>query len=102
MVHCKVGASRSATIVIAFLMIKRHMTVQEAVRMVRSKREIAPNEGFLQQLCNLNDKLHSSGHFEGKKVDVIWEIKDLVIKVVNEKDTYICIVFHLSCESQLQ
>lgn len=71
MVHCKVGASRSATIVIAFLMIKRHMTVQEAVRMVRSKREIAPNEGFLQQLCNLNDKLHNSGHFEGKKVDVI-------------------------------
>lgn len=47
------------------------MTVQEAVRMVSSKREIAPNEGFLQQLCNLNDKLHNSGHFEGKKVDVI-------------------------------
>ncbi|XP_061182846.1 uncharacterized protein LOC133191154 [Saccostrea echinata] len=63
MVHCKVGASRSATIVIAFLMMKRHMTVQEAVRMIRTKREIAPNEGFLQQLCDLNDKLHNSGHF---------------------------------------
>lgn len=81
------------------------MTVQEAVRMVRSKREIAPNEGFLQQLCNLNDKLHNSGHFEGKKVDVIWEIdrnQDLVIKVVNAKDINICIVFQSSCYSHLQ
>ena len=66
MVHCKVGASRSATIVLAFLMIKRYMTVQEAVRMVRAKREIAPNEGFLQQLCDLNDKLYYSGYFDKK------------------------------------
>lgn len=66
MVHCKVGASRSATIVLAFLMIKRHMTIQEAVRMVRARREIVPNDGFLQQLCEFNEKLHHAGHFAAK------------------------------------
>ena len=64
MVNCKQGASRSATIVLAFLMIKRHMNVADAVRIVRSKREICPNDGFLQQLCDLNEKLKSQGHFQ--------------------------------------
>ncbi|XP_055899110.1 serine/threonine/tyrosine-interacting-like protein 2 [Biomphalaria glabrata] len=62
-VHCVQGVSRSATLVIAYLMIKSHMTVQDAVRLVRSRREISPNPGFLQQLCNLNEELKKSGHF---------------------------------------
>ena len=61
--NCKVGASRSATIVLAFLMLKRHLPVQDAVRLVRKKREICPNEGFLQQLCDLNENLKKKGHF---------------------------------------
>lgn len=61
-VHCVEGVSRSATLVLAYLMIKRHMQVQDAVRMVRAKREICPNEGFLQQLCDLNTNLRKSGH----------------------------------------
>lgn len=56
-VHCKMGISRSATCVIAYLMIKKGMTAQEAVRLVRSRREIIPNDGFLKQLCQLNDQL---------------------------------------------
>lgn len=57
LVHCRAGISRSATLVCAFLMIKRGMTAQEAVRTVRKHREIIPNDGFLQQLCDLNDRL---------------------------------------------
>lgn len=56
-VHCKMGISRSATCVLAYLMIKKGMTAQEAVRLVRSRREIIPNDGFLKQLCQLNDQL---------------------------------------------
>ncbi|ESP04713.1 hypothetical protein LOTGIDRAFT_135743 [Lottia gigantea] len=63
-VHCVQGVSRSATIVIAYLMIKHHMTAQDALRLVRSKREVCPNDGFLQQLCDLNTKLTKSGHFK--------------------------------------
>ena len=78
--HCHAGISRSATIVAAYLMIKRHMTAQEAIRVVRynlksfyldlsaikqfqlysiirTHRSIRPNSGFLQQLCDLNEAL---------------------------------------------
>lgn len=56
-VHCKMGISRSSTLVLAFLMIKKGMSAQEAVRTVRSRREIIPNDGFLKQLCQLNEDL---------------------------------------------
>ncbi|KAG8238854.1 hypothetical protein J437_LFUL018679 [Ladona fulva] len=59
LVHCYMGVSRSATLVLAFLMIKRAMTAQDAIKIVRSKREINPNSNFLQQLCNLNGLLMS-------------------------------------------
>ncbi|XP_060070761.1 dual specificity protein phosphatase 3-like [Ylistrum balloti] len=64
MVNCKMGASRSATLVLAYLMIEHHMPVQDATRLVRSKREICPNDGFMQQLCDLNEQLKKAGHFD--------------------------------------
>lgn len=57
LVHCRQGISRSATLALAYLMIKKGMTVQDAMRTVRAKREVIPNNGFLQQLCDLNEKL---------------------------------------------
>ena len=59
LVHCVKGISRSATLIIAFLIIKRKMTLQEAILMMKKKRSIAPNEGFMQQLIELNDKTHN-------------------------------------------
>lgn len=56
-VHCYQGVSRSATIVAAFLMLKRGMSAEEALKTLRKKREIFPNEGFLNQLCSLNNRL---------------------------------------------
>ncbi|GFR30798.1 dual specificity protein phosphatase 3 [Trichonephila clavata] len=58
LVHCQAGISRSATLVCAFLMLKRGFTAQEAVKSVRKNRAIIPNDGFLRQLCDLNDKLN--------------------------------------------
>ncbi|KAF8764642.1 dual specificity protein phosphatase 3-like [Argiope bruennichi] len=59
LVHCKQGISRSAAVVIAFLMIELGMPLQEATRVVRQRREILPNEGFLLQLCNLYEQMHA-------------------------------------------
>ncbi|CAG0913222.1 unnamed protein product [Notodromas monacha] len=56
-VHCKQGISRSSTLVVAFLMLKRGMATQEALTIIRSKREVMPNEGFLQHLRDLNERL---------------------------------------------
>ncbi len=52
-----VGMSRSATSVLAYLMISRKMTAAEAIRTVRMHRDIHPNEGFLQQLADLDNEL---------------------------------------------
>ncbi|CAG2109629.1 unnamed protein product, partial [Medioppia subpectinata] len=58
LVHCGEGISRSATLVLAYLMIKCGYTAQEAVAHVRTHRSIFPNIGFLRQLCELNDQLN--------------------------------------------
>ncbi|KAK8768842.1 hypothetical protein V5799_014694 [Amblyomma americanum] len=57
LVHCHQGISRSATLVLAFLMLRRRLSARDAVRLVRGKREIVPNRGFLRQLCLLDRRL---------------------------------------------
>lgn len=59
LVHCQQGLSRSATLVLAFLVTNRHVTLEEAVSMVRKHRPVRPNDGFLKQLCDLNNQLYS-------------------------------------------
>ncbi|XP_014667516.1 PREDICTED: dual specificity protein phosphatase 3-like [Priapulus caudatus] len=56
-VHCYQGISRSATITAAFLLLKRGMSADKALRTLRKKREVFPNEGFIGQLCKLNNSL---------------------------------------------
>ncbi|ODN06352.1 Dual specificity protein phosphatase 3 [Orchesella cincta] len=60
LVHCHQGISRSATLVLAYLMIHKGMSAKDAVQIVRRKREIFPNEGFFQQLSDLELRLRSA------------------------------------------
>ncbi|NXQ17732.1 DS13B phosphatase, partial [Peucedramus taeniatus] len=57
LVHCAMGISRSATLVLAFLMICEGMSLTTAIQTVRSHRGICPNSGFLQQLRDLDLQL---------------------------------------------
>ena len=51
LVHCAVGASRSATIVIAYLMWNKKMSYEDALKFVQEKRSVVdPNPGFKDQL----------------------------------------------------
>ncbi|XP_037319592.2 dual specificity protein phosphatase 13B [Pungitius pungitius] len=57
LVHCARGISRSATLALAFLMIRERLTLVEAVEAVRRHRNILPNVGFLSQLSRLDSSL---------------------------------------------
>uniref|UniRef100_A0A667ZDF8 Dual specificity protein phosphatase n=1 Tax=Myripristis murdjan TaxID=586833 RepID=A0A667ZDF8_9TELE len=57
LVHCARGISRSATLVLAFLMIKERLTLVEAIKAVCGHRNILPNAGFLDQLRHLDSLL---------------------------------------------
>jgi len=48
--HCQFGVSRSATIVVAYLMRRYGLSMDEAISKVAEKRLINPNPGFLHQL----------------------------------------------------
>ena len=51
------GMSRSSTCVLAYLMLKKDTTALDALQEVRRHREIRPNDGFLRQLADLDNKL---------------------------------------------
>ncbi|XP_006124287.2 serine/threonine/tyrosine-interacting-like protein 2 isoform X2 [Pelodiscus sinensis] len=57
LVNSEMGISRSAVLVAAYLMIFHHMTILEALMTIRKKRAIYPNDGFVKQLRELNEKL---------------------------------------------
>lgn len=57
LVHCSDGVSRSPTLFLAYLMIHRKMSVEDAMGHVLKVRCIWPNLGFLKQLAVLNSKL---------------------------------------------
>ncbi|XP_070808365.1 dual specificity protein phosphatase 26 [Pituophis catenifer annectens] len=57
LVHCAVGVSRSATLVLAYLMIYHRLTLVEAIKTVKDHRGIIPNRGFLRQLTTLDNSL---------------------------------------------
>jgi protein-tyrosine phosphatase len=57
-VHCEVGVSRSATLIIALLMKTEGMSFFDALCLVRSKRfQVLPNIGFASQLQRLEHEL---------------------------------------------
>lgn len=60
--HCAAGISRSATIVISYIMKHLRMTSEEAYRYVKLKHTcIAPNFNFLGQLLEYEKLLHNEG-----------------------------------------
>ncbi|XP_047458965.1 dual specificity protein phosphatase 13A family protein [Mugil cephalus] len=59
-VHCAVGVSRSAALVLAYLMIHHHLSLLSSIRILQQKRWIFPNRGFLRQLIGLDRKLQES------------------------------------------
>ncbi|CAD8192376.1 unnamed protein product [Paramecium octaurelia] len=75
LVHCAAGVSRSASIVIAYLMRNKGWTYSEAISYVKSKRfVICPNSGFQRQLKNFEKQLRQLK--ENEKTNNPKEVQD--------------------------
>lgn len=94
MVHCQLGQSRSASMVIAYIMRKQGLEYQKALEKVKYKRGIVrPNPGFVAQLqlwAEMNCSIFSSGldgegQMRKKQVYTLWkeEQKRRVERVMN-------------------
>eukprot|EP01120_Amphizonella_sp_Union-15-10_P013653 TRINITY_DN6385_c0_g1_i1.p1 TRINITY_DN6385_c0_g1~~TRINITY_DN6385_c0_g1_i1.p1 ORF type:complete len:162 (-),score=26.66 TRINITY_DN6385_c0_g1_i1:150-635(-) len=73
-VHCNQGISRSATILLAYLIEYEKMKLHEAWTFMKSKRRvIRPNDGFLGQLIDFEKRIHGKSSLElGKFGQLIW------------------------------
>ena len=79
LVHCAAGASRSASVVIAYIMYIKKMSYKDALEFVRSKRFVVyPNPGFRDQLQLFEKELIEKNYDIDKiKFDEIkWEPKN--------------------------
>uniref|UniRef100_A0A3Q3LDR2 Dual specificity protein phosphatase n=2 Tax=Mastacembelus armatus TaxID=205130 RepID=A0A3Q3LDR2_9TELE len=57
LVHCIMGMSRSATLVLAYLMLRQCFSLKDALTHLIQKRAIYPNRNFLSLLLKLNEQL---------------------------------------------
>jgi len=58
LVHCRQGLSRSASIVIAFMMHSQNVTLKQALAKVREVRpKVQPNHGFMRTLISMEKEL---------------------------------------------
>lgn len=61
LVHCAAGISRSTTLVAAYLMMSYQWDAFEALELIKERRPcIRPNDGFLEQLLVLSEKISSN------------------------------------------
>ncbi|KAF3441431.1 hypothetical protein FNV43_RR15345 [Rhamnella rubrinervis] len=75
LVHCFEGRSRSATVVLAYLMLRKNFTLLKAWNTLRRvHRRAQPNDGFAKILLALDRQLHG-------KVSMEWQQRRPMIKV---------------------
>ena len=69
LVHCWAGASRSATIVIVYIMWKYKTSAEDAINYVLQKRtSVLPNSGFQKQL-KIFEKLLKDNQYDIDRID---------------------------------
>ncbi|KAL6576412.1 Very-long-chain (3R)-3-hydroxyacyl-CoA dehydratase [Orobanche hederae] len=75
LVHCFEGKSRSATLVLAYLMLRKNFTLMQAWNALkRVHRRAQPNDGFARILLELDKKLHG-------QISMEWQQRRPAMKV---------------------
>ena len=82
-VHCRMGVSRSASVVTSFLMVKYKISAEEALKKVQKKRNVVrPNPSFMFQLKLFGEMNYT---FDPKNVDFRLHLLKRWIFVMKQK-----------------
>uniref|UniRef100_A0A6B2LK81 protein-tyrosine-phosphatase n=1 Tax=Arcella intermedia TaxID=1963864 RepID=A0A6B2LK81_9EUKA len=80
LIHCTAGVSRSASVVISYVMKTERMSFENALKFVKKKRlGVSPNWGFMYQLIEyenqiLPDKPSEQKHFVAAHLKQLWHL----------------------------
>jgi len=107
LVHCAAGISRSSSIIVAYLMKKENLFVEEALSSVRNARPIvSPNCGFMKQLkmwdeMNYTLEGNSKAHrlFKLQKLSIEFSQFGTIPQLQLEEDKNIQLDFDYSCKN---
>jgi len=73
LVHCVAGVSRSATLVLAYLVVRERMWLRDAVHFVKQRRPIIrPNTGFLTALARFEVEVRGVSSVAAS-IDPMWQ-----------------------------
>jgi protein-tyrosine phosphatase len=92
-IHCWMGKSRSATLVLAYLITHQNFSLKEALDHVKSIRNINPNIGFMRQLIQYELQLKNKASITKNESDIeyiseLLELDNTFVKNVYEKNNY--------------
>ena len=90
LVHCAAGVSRSASIVIAYLMSAQRVDYETALGIVRADRHyVCPNEGFVLQLRQWQMALGIPFREPGTPCAPIWKSPNQRVAVYDERGLFL-------------
>ncbi|CAK88806.1 unnamed protein product (macronuclear) [Paramecium tetraurelia] len=76
LVHCQLGKSRSATIVIMYLMKHLGMNLREAFKYTKEKRYIVnPNIGFIRQMIQFDEQLYGKRSITAHEINPLCSVE---------------------------
>ncbi|KAL3237580.1 tyrosine/serine/threonine protein phosphatase MSG5 RNJ42_01114 [Nakaseomyces bracarensis] len=85
LVHCQCGVSRSASLIVAYLMRYEHLVLNDAYnRLKETAKDISPNMGLIFQLMEFNDMLAASKSSSSTSTMMTSNEEDMSLPKYNE------------------
>merc|ERR1712166_178060 len=81
-VHCESGISVSPTIVMAWMMVRKHQTLSTAyTHVINNKSDACPSENMFQELLRLEKRLYKTNTMDAseRSTDIIMDVKNGIL-----------------------
>jgi protein-tyrosine phosphatase len=85
LVHCTLGISRSVTVVIAYLVRKYKMKLDDALVMSKSKRKVKPSLNFITQLY-IWEQVAAKSLLRHTLLSIFWSVGCILCNEVSISD----------------